>query len=252
MVRVEGARPVRAQATKPWRWYAKVAKHRLPRVLFRTTRQRLSPASDAASFLHGTNSTRQANSDLFSTVPVDDASPATANQVSSADGPRHVLPKDLSNAVKHLSDEELDRLLAVTFAEAKRRGRLTTLTGKHLRISRTAEAPVSLTRGQLNAFVRLSRLASHPGALRDSSAYPNRTCGRRWRPTPRREEASTDQRHSGGETRHATNSSYGKHTLRLCTPMLPVHVGELVCHGKTCEEHARCSRAQNKHLSALT
>ena len=42
------------RATKPWRWYAKVAKHRLPRVLFRTTRQRLLPASDAASFLHGT------------------------------------------------------------------------------------------------------------------------------------------------------------------------------------------------------
>ena len=43
---------------------------------------------------------------------------------------RHVLPKDLPNAVKHLSDEELDRLLVVTLAEAKRRGRHTTPTKK--------------------------------------------------------------------------------------------------------------------------
>src|SRR6478735_11962293 len=48
--------------------------------------------------------------------------------------------------------------------------------------------------------VRLSRLASHPRALRASSAYPNRTCGRHWRPTPRREEASTNPvERSGGE-----------------------------------------------------
>src|SRR6476620_8349718 len=48
--------------------------------------------------------------------------------------------------------------------------------------------------------VRLSRLASHPRALRGSSAYPNRTCGRHWRPTPRREEASTNTvERSGGE-----------------------------------------------------
>src|ERR1700716_1671855 len=33
--------------------------------------------------------------------------------------PRHVLPKDLPNAGKHLNDEELDRLLAVTLAEAE-------------------------------------------------------------------------------------------------------------------------------------
>src|SRR4051812_44054205 len=49
-------------------------------------------------------------------------------------------------------------------------------------------------------FVRLSRLASHPRALRGSSAYPNRTSVRHWRPTPRREEASTNPvERSGGE-----------------------------------------------------
>ena len=88
--------------------------------------------------------------DLFSTASVGDTSPAAANPVWSAHEPRHVLPKDLPNAVKHLNDEELDRLLAVTLAEAKRRGRHTTLTEKRLP-SQNAEAAVSLTRGQLNA-----------------------------------------------------------------------------------------------------
>src|SRR4249920_2406864 len=96
----------------------------------------------------GRDPTHQTNSDLFSTAPMDDTSPATTNRVSSAEGPRHVLPKDLPNAVKHLNDEELDRLLVVTLAEAKRRGRHT--TPKHFQ-TRTSESAVSLTRGQLNA-----------------------------------------------------------------------------------------------------
>ena len=98
----------------------------------------------------GKNPTHLANSDLFSTARVGDTSPAAANPVASEHDPRHVLPTDLPNAVKHLNDVELDRLLAVTLAEAKRRGRHTTLTEKRLP-SRNAEAAVSLTRGQLNA-----------------------------------------------------------------------------------------------------
>ncbi len=35
-----------------------------------------------------------------------------------------MMPKDLPNAIKHLDDQDLDRLLAVAVAEAKRRGRL--------------------------------------------------------------------------------------------------------------------------------
>ena len=73
---------------------------------------------------------------------------SSADRVASGDERRHVLPKDLPNAVKHLNDEELDRLLVVTLAEAKRRGRHT--TPKHFQ-TRTSESAVSLTRGQLNA-----------------------------------------------------------------------------------------------------
>ena len=70
--------------------------------------------------------TRQVRSDLGRGV--ENTFPPATNPASSANARRHVLPKDLPNAVKHLNDEELDRLLAVTLAEAKRRGRQTTPT----------------------------------------------------------------------------------------------------------------------------
>jgi predicted DNA binding protein len=75
---------------------------------------------------------------------------SSEDRVASGHERRHVLPKDLPNAVKHLNDDELDRLLFVTLAEAKRRGRHTTPTDKHFQ-TRTSESAVSLTRGQLNA-----------------------------------------------------------------------------------------------------
>jgi hypothetical protein len=98
----------------------------------------------------GREPTNQCKSDLFSAAGVENTSPPATNPASSANARPHVLPKDLPNAVKHLNDEELDRLLVVTLAEAKRRGRDTTPTDKRFP-SRKVEAPVSLTRGQLNA-----------------------------------------------------------------------------------------------------
>jgi hypothetical protein len=98
----------------------------------------------------GQDPTHKVNPDLFSTASVGDTSPSAANRISSAEERRHVLPKDLPNAVKHLNDEELDRLLVVTLGEAKRRDRDTTPTNKRFP-SRKVEAPFSLTRGQLNA-----------------------------------------------------------------------------------------------------
>ena len=87
---------------------------------------------------------------------------------------RHVLPRDLSNALKQLDDGELDRLFAATRYELQRRGRLLTSTpvirptshmGTEQRASgqlttTTEESPerrqpeepdVALTSGQVNA-----------------------------------------------------------------------------------------------------
>jgi hypothetical protein len=88
---------------------------------------------------------------------------------------RHILPKNLRSAVKHLSDGELDLMHAATLEEIKRRGRLPPGVETDLRsvghrfnvrptlpIKRTSAknqirrrpvdiAEVSLTRGQVNA-----------------------------------------------------------------------------------------------------
>ena len=86
---------------------------------------------------------------------------------------RHVLPRDLSNALKQLDDGELDRLFAATCHELQHRGRSLTNTpvirptthmGTEQRASDHAttteasperrqpeEANVALTRGQVNA-----------------------------------------------------------------------------------------------------
>jgi hypothetical protein len=72
----------------------------------------------------------------------------------------HVLPRDLPNAVKHLNNQELDQLLAVALAEAKRRGRSqpsdqtvkrSSPTDTSSRKRQVEVATVSLTRGQVNA-----------------------------------------------------------------------------------------------------
>src|SRR6266511_2516984 len=98
----------------------------------------------------------------------------SAAVVSIADksSPRYVLPRTLSNAVRQLDDLELDRLLAATWHELERRGRLTTSapeirsarygTGKRASERSMAtedpserrkpdEPKVALTQGQVNA-----------------------------------------------------------------------------------------------------
>ena len=72
----------------------------------------------------GRDRTQPATPDLFSTTPVGETTSPTTGQVSPAQAQRHVLPKDLPNAVKHLTDRELDLLIAATVEEAKRRGRV--------------------------------------------------------------------------------------------------------------------------------
>jgi hypothetical protein len=110
----------------------------------------------------GQDRTPQASPDLFSTAPVAEKSPpATKPVASAAQERRHVLPKDLPNAIKHLTDQELDLLIAAAIEEAKRRGRSlpsvradepvakqSSRTDNRRRVEVTA---VSLTRGQINA-----------------------------------------------------------------------------------------------------
>src|SRR5262245_1951978 len=118
----------------------------------------------------------------------------SAAVVSAADklSSRHVLPTDLSNALKQLDDEELDRLFAATRHELQRRGRLltstpvirptthmgteqraldqSTTTEESLERRQPGEPNVALTQGQVNAVratfkagITLTRIARQFG-----------------------------------------------------------------------------------------
>src|SRR5262249_5704011 len=113
--------------------------------------------------------------DLFSTPMVRDTScTSSPKQVQPAQRPRHLLPMDLSNAVKHLTDGELDRLLAVSFDEAKRRGRLPpsfqTNRRNNSKLSSTEKrqgttATVTLTRGQMNTVYAAFKAGIKPSQI---------------------------------------------------------------------------------------
>jgi hypothetical protein len=120
---------------------------------------------------------QQAAPDLFSTDMVREASSPPTKQVTPAQAQRHVLPKDLPTAVKHLTDGELDLLIAAAVEEAKRRGRFppsirpNTPDGSIPKRSpskdkrQAALATVSLTRGQVNAVRAAFRAGITPSRI---------------------------------------------------------------------------------------
>jgi hypothetical protein len=73
--------------------------------------------------------TERTTPDLFSTGAVKRGSSAPPTKLPAAEATteavpqRHVLPKNLPNTIKHLSDGELDLLHAATLEEMKHRGR---------------------------------------------------------------------------------------------------------------------------------
>ena len=71
--------------------------------------------------------------------------------IKAAPSPRHVLPKNLPEAIKHLDDQELDRLLAPALAEQRRRGTKHPVSNQGASEQPTERAPSSLKRGQMNA-----------------------------------------------------------------------------------------------------
>jgi hypothetical protein len=121
--------------------------------------------------------------DLFSTASTPERSPSsnppqssppTTNTAGKAPSPRHVLPGDLPIAVKHLNDQELDQLLAVALAEAKRRGRSPpsdqtrkrsspTDTSSRKRQVNAVEVPLTL--GKLNAVRATFKAGVRPSQI---------------------------------------------------------------------------------------
>jgi hypothetical protein len=102
--------------------------------------------------------TQPERADLFSTeLARNDVSPQVSASKYTAYGvsQRHVLPQDLPNAVKYLTDTELDLLIATAVDEVKRRGRLPPKVEPkppdEVKRTRVDSATGWLTRGQVNA-----------------------------------------------------------------------------------------------------
>lgn len=119
--------------------------------------------ADAGGGMIPTMGRDRITSDQFSMASSGGSSPPT-KKVLPAQERRHVLPKDLPNALKHLNDEELDRLLTAAVAEAKRRGRSLPSARPSLTRQR-GEGTVSLTRGQLNAVRAAFKAGVRPAQI---------------------------------------------------------------------------------------
>jgi hypothetical protein len=120
--------------------------------------------------------------DLFTTA-ADTQSPLQAELVApkvelapaaEPASPRHLLPKDLPGALKHLNDSELDALLEATIDELKRRDQLPSRlmketspphTTSHPREPAADDAPGSLTKGRLNAVRAAFKAGVKPSAI---------------------------------------------------------------------------------------
>jgi hypothetical protein len=96
---------------------------------------------------------RSSAPDLFAPAsarePSSPSAKASLPEPATHSSPRHVLPADLPNAIKQLTDQELDQLLTAVLAEQKQRGRKLPVSNERKR--RDNIAPVPLTVGQVNA-----------------------------------------------------------------------------------------------------
>ena len=105
---------------------------------------------------------RSSTPDLFSTAsnrdpsaitpnPAPFLSPAAVPAPTNLSSPGHVLPADLPNALRHLGDDELDRLLSAVIAEQRHRGKKPPMPIEQPHTRQLAAVSISLTPGQLNA-----------------------------------------------------------------------------------------------------
>jgi hypothetical protein len=99
----------------------------------------------------GEDLTQPVTHDLFSEVLDRNFSSPSLSISKPASQPRHILPRDLPSAIRHLGDQELDRLIAAVLAEQKRRGGKLRSTVEPPRKKRIEAASVPLTTGKLNA-----------------------------------------------------------------------------------------------------
>src|SRR5450759_2065389 len=98
------------------------------------------------------------------------SSPLRTNEPAAASSQSYALPTNLPSALRHLDDDQLDRLVAAALAEQQRRGKKLPDSDEPRRQKRTKEVSPPLAQGKLNAVraafkagVRPSRIAREFG-----------------------------------------------------------------------------------------
>ena len=98
------------------------------------------------------------------------SSPLRTDEPAAASSPFYALPTNLPSALRHLDNDQLDRLLAAVIAELKQRGKNLSVSDETSRKQRTKEVSPPLAQGKLNAVraafkagVRPSRIARQFG-----------------------------------------------------------------------------------------
>ena len=92
------------------------------------------------------------------------------DEPAAASTPSYALPTNLPSALRHLDNDQLDRLLAAVIAELKQRGKKPPVSAEPSRKQRIKEVAPPLALGKLNAVraafkagVRPSRIARQFG-----------------------------------------------------------------------------------------
>jgi hypothetical protein len=102
----------------------------------------------------GSGFIRPTQRDLFSTTANREDSSSSPRSLPTAgpetDTPRHVLPKNLPNSIKTLTDQELDQLHAAVLIERQRRGKKPPLN-ENARKPQVQEVSVPMSTGKINA-----------------------------------------------------------------------------------------------------
>jgi hypothetical protein len=127
----------------------------------------------------GSDSKPSTKTDLFSAqqsldTPSPSASepkpPLRTDKPAAASSPSYALPTNLPSALRHLDNDQLERLLAAVIAELKQRGKNLSVSDETFRKQRTKEVAPPLAQGKLNAVraafkagVRPSRIARQFG-----------------------------------------------------------------------------------------
>jgi hypothetical protein len=100
----------------------------------------------------GSGSSQETAPDLFSTpTNPGDASASPLSPPTTAETHRYLLPKDLPQALKALSDQELDQLSAAVSIEQQRRGKRLP-SNENAPARRLEEASTPLSTGKMNAI----------------------------------------------------------------------------------------------------